>query len=62
MIIEEIKVLLKNEEGAETTEYVAIVAVVIVLGTIAYSNNFVPIVSTAMSALISAAYSALGLD
>ncbi|MCK5355543.1 MAG: hypothetical protein KAJ63_10530 [Methyloprofundus sp.] len=50
----QIKDFLKNEEGAETLEYVVIVAIILVLGAAAYNTGFGAVITQAFSAIISA--------
>ena len=50
-----IKNFLKNEEGAETLEYVVIVAIILVLGVAAYNANFTQVLTNAFNTLNSAA-------
>lgn len=47
----------KNEDGAETLEYIAVVAVIIGLGVVAYSTQITPLfvfdtLSTAMAGAV----------
>jgi len=60
MLTKDIKSLLKREEGAETVEYVIIVAIIIILGLAGYTAGLVPILQTGINALTSAANTAIG--
>ena len=49
-----IKNFLKNEEGAETLEYVVIVAIILVFAAAAYNANFNQVLTSAFNTLTSA--------
>ncbi len=51
----EIEEILKNVEGAETMEYVVIVAIIITVGSAAYNIGLGPILTAAVAALVAAA-------
>ena len=53
-IINQIKDFFKNEEGAETLEYVVIVAIILVLGAAAYNAGFADVITQAFAAIIGA--------
>lgn len=50
----QIKDFFRNKEGAETLEYVVIVAVIIVIGAAAYNAGLSGVISTAFSYMTSA--------
>ena len=49
-----IKNFLKNEEGAETLEYVVIVSIILVLAAAAYNTSFTQVLTSSFSTLSSA--------
>ena len=49
-----IKAFFKNEEGAETLEYVVIVSIILVLAAVAYNASFTQVLQTAFNTLTSA--------
>ena len=53
-IMNQIKNLVKNEEGAETLEYVVIVAIILVLGAAAYNAGFANVITGAFTAILGA--------
>jgi len=53
-MINSIKRFLKNEEGAETLEYVVIVAIIIVVGAAAYNLGMGAVIQTAFDAITAA--------
>ncbi len=53
-MINQIIELMQNEEGAESLEYVAIVAIIIAIGVVSYSPGISSLVSTAFSAMTNA--------
>jgi len=53
-MINTIKNFLKNEEGAETLEYVVIVAIIIVLGAAAYTTALGPAIAAAFVKILAA--------
>ena len=58
-IMNQIKNLIKNEEGAETLEYVVIVAIILVLGAAAYNAGFANVITGAFAS-ISGAITSVG--
>ena len=54
MMTRKIKDALKNEEGAETLEYVVIVTIILVLAAAAYKLNFTSVLQEAFNILTSA--------
>jgi len=44
-MLNQIKKFLKNEDGAETLEYVVIVAIILVLGAAAYNIGFTKVIT-----------------
>jgi len=50
-MINSIKRFLKNEDGAETLEYVVIVAVIIIVGSVAYKTGLKDVVDTAFATM-----------
>jgi len=53
-MINTIKNFLKDEEGAETLEYVVIVAIILVLGAAAYNTGFSQVITDAFAAITGA--------
>ena len=53
-MINSIKRFLQNEDGAETLEYVVIVAVIIVVGAAAYNAGFGEVMTAAFGAITTA--------
>ncbi len=53
-MINKIKQFFKNDEGAETLEYVVIVAVIIVAGAAAYNTQMAGVMTTAFTAITTA--------
>lgn len=54
-MLSKLRALLREEKGAETLEYIAIAAIIIVLGAAAYSTIGVStVISAGMSAITSA--------
>ena len=53
-IMNQIKNLIKNEEGAETLEYVVIVAIILVLGAAAYNAGFANVINGAFLSITGA--------
>jgi len=50
----QIKNFLKNDDGAETLEYVVIVAIILVLGAAAYNTGFGTVITNAFTAITGA--------
>ncbi len=50
-MINKIKQFLKNDEGAETLEYVVIVAVIVVAGAAAYNANMAGLINAAFTTI-----------
>jgi len=59
-MINKIRTIINNEEGAETLEYVVIVAVIIVVGAAAYNTGLSGVISTAFGAITTAIGTATG--
>jgi len=57
-MLNQIKKFLKNEDGAETLEYVVIVAIIIILGAAAYKLGMGPAISSAFTKISGAITSA----
>ena len=53
-IINQIKNFLNNEDGAETLEYVVIVAIILVLGAAAYNTGFSAVITAAFQSILGA--------
>lgn len=53
-MINQIKDFIKNEEGAETLEYVAVVAIIVGLAVTAYGNGLPAVITTAFGAISTA--------
>jgi len=53
-MINSIKRFLKNEEGAETLEYVVIVAIILIVGAGIYNTQFKAVVNAAFTSILSA--------
>jgi len=52
-MISKIRNFLNNNEGAETLEYVVIVAIIIIIGATAYNNGLSTVISTGFSSMTS---------
>ncbi len=48
-MMNQIKAFLKNEEGAETLEYVVIVAVIVGIAVTAYGSGLSPVIASAFT-------------
>ena len=55
-----IKAFLQQEDGAETLEYVVIVAIIIIVGAAAYNAGMPGVISTAFTAITTAIGTATG--
>jgi len=53
-MVKKITVFIKNKEGAETLEYIVIVAVILVFAVVAYDTSFTLVLQTAFNNLTSA--------
>ena len=53
-MINQIQNFLNNEDGAETLEYVVIVAIILVLGAAAYNAGFANVITGAFTAILGA--------
>ncbi len=49
-----IKEFIKTEDGAETMEYVVIVAIIVTLGSAAYTAGLGPTIAAAFAAMVAA--------
>jgi len=50
-MISKLKKILSNEEGAETLEYVVIVAIILVIGAAAYKSGMSDVISDAFGSI-----------